>query len=271
MTKVKSYIGALSDIRKGSQAPSVWDEYLRAESGLPGPRGNLELMSAVAELGSEDQFLHLLSFTADIAPVNTPEEFLHCCGAVGLGRLLSEGRTSYLDTLRRLASDPRWRTREAVAMALQFFGERNMEDLLDFMEEWADGNEFERRAAAAALCEPRLLKNKEHAARVLAILDRITASISVVATKDPAARKSEDYRVLRKGMAYCWSVAIAAYPEAGKPLFEKWAASTDEDVRWILIQNLQKERLRRADPEWTEKMKATLQVRNRSDRPVRGH
>jgi len=41
------------------------------------------------------------------------------------------------------------RTREAVAMALQRLGKKNMGKLLDAMETWSTGNWFEKRAAAA--------------------------------------------------------------------------------------------------------------------------
>ncbi len=72
-----------------------WDEYLLQESGLPGPRGNLELAQAVADLGSQELFSRYIGYTADRAPVNSPYEFLAFCGVVGLGRLLAEGDSSH--------------------------------------------------------------------------------------------------------------------------------------------------------------------------------
>lgn len=222
-----------------------WEEYLMQESGLPGPRGNLELMQAVADVGSEELFLHLISFTPEKAPVNTPEEFLACCGTIGLGRLVTEGNAKYLKLLRSLASDPRWRTREAVAMALQLYGETHMDELIDEMKHWAAGNSYEKRAAAAALCEPRLLTDKEQVLRVLGILDSITASI--VGITD---RKDEGFIALRKGLAYCWSVAIVYNKDEGKKLFERWIASQDKDIKWILKENLKKDRLKRMDEAW---------------------
>ncbi|HWR60851.1 MAG TPA: HEAT repeat domain-containing protein [Clostridia bacterium] len=221
------------------------DDYLMQESGLPGPRGNLELMQAVAETGSEELFLHLLSFTPDKAPVNSPEEFLAACGTVGLGRLVSEGRAEYLKLLRNLASDPRWRTREAVAMALQLYGETHMDELLKEMKLWAQGSSYEKRAAAAALCEPRLLGRKDQVLRVLEILDGITESIA-----DVTDRKDEGFTALRKGMAYCWSVAIVYNKDEGKRLFEGWIGSQDKDIKWILRENLKKDRLKRIDEAW---------------------
>ena len=42
-------------------------------------------------------------------------------------------------------------------MALQRWGDADMDGLLAAMTDWAAGNPWEQRAAAAALCEPRLL------------------------------------------------------------------------------------------------------------------
>jgi len=224
-----------------------WDDYLMRESGLPGPRGNLELIQAAAEVGSEEQFLHLISFIPEKAPVNSQQEFLACCGTVGLGKLVTEGKVEYLKLLRSLASDPRWRTREAVAMALQIYGESHMDELIKQMEEWSEGNSYEKRAAVAALCEPKLLKQKEHVLRVLQILDNITESI-----KSIQDRKDEGFKALRKGLAYCWSVAIVGSPDEGKKAFEKWLSCSDKDINWIVKENLKKERLKRMDKEWVE-------------------
>ena len=120
-----------------------WEPYLLAESGLPGPRGNLELANVVADEGDEPLFRRLLRYDAEQAPTNTPQEFLAFCGVVGLGRLLAEGKTRVLKDIRKRASDPRWRVREAVAMALQRWGRRDMPALLQEMKGWAKGSRLE--------------------------------------------------------------------------------------------------------------------------------
>jgi len=243
MSKVQRYIERLHGLKE-------WDEFLMQESNLPGPRANLELIQAVAETGDENRFLHLLGFTPDIAPANTQQEFLACCGTVGLGKLVMDGKTEYLEHLRSLASDPRWRIRECVAMALQIYGEGHMDELITEMEKWAKGNSYEKRAAAAALCEPRLLNQEEQVSKVLQILDNITCSI-----KEITDGKDESFTALKKGLAYCWSVAIVALPDEGKQRFEKWVACDDKDINWIIKENLKKDRLKRMDQEWTELMK----------------
>jgi hypothetical protein len=263
MASTETYRSALRDL------PAIdWEPYLLAHSNLPGPRGNLELAAVVADLGTEAQFRRWASLGPDVAPENTPGCFLAFCGVVGLGTIMARGTgrgevpspglpfhdaggatlggaTPPLRTLRALASDPRWRIREAVAMALQRWGDADMDALLAAMTHWAASNPLEQRAAAAALCEPRLLRQPEHAAAGLRILDEITASIP-----QATDRKSDAFKALRQGMGYCWSVAVAVLPAEGKPLMEKWLASADPDIRWIMRENLKKNRLVRMDAAW---------------------
>jgi len=244
MTKADEY-------RQALQALANWEPYLLQKSGLPGPRGNLELAQVVADEGSREFFEHLLSYTPEIAPVNTPQEYLAFCGVVGLGRLLAEGDNSLFGRLRGYACDPRWRTREAVAMALQRLGKVDMQRLLQEMDVWSGGNWLEKRAAAAALAEPVLLKNEKEAVEVLRILDIITISM-----QNTADAKSNDFKVLQKGLSYCWSVAVVAAPRQGKPLMEKWLASADSNIRRVMQENLKKNRLARMDAAWVERWQA---------------
>ena len=246
MTKADEYRNRLSTLEN-------WDAFLLKESGLPGPRGNLELAQVVADEGNQGLFEHYLAYDADKAPTNSPYEFLAFCGVVGLGRLLAEGQTELLATLRLCASDRRWRMREGVAMALQRLGDVDMDALIQAMRTWSTGTPLEQRAAAAALCEPRLLGQAKHARAVLRILDKITASLRKVEN-----RKSEDLMALRKGLGYCWSVAVAALPDEGKRLMEKWLVDTDKDVRWIMRENLKKNRLARVDAGWVSKWQSQV-------------
>jgi hypothetical protein len=67
-------------------------------------------------------------------------------------------------------------------------------------------------------------------------------------------RRTEPFRVLRKGLGYCWSVAVVAVPDDGKARMERWLASDDPDVRWVMRENLRKARLKRLDPEWVARV-----------------
>jgi hypothetical protein len=61
------------------------------------------------------------------------------------------------------------------------------------------------------------LKQPQHSRAVLLILDTITVSI-----RQAADRQGEAFQTVRKGMGYCWSVAVAALPAEGKPMLERW-------------------------------------------------
>ena len=156
------------------------------------------------------------------------------CGAVGLGRLVSEGKREHLVRLRELASDSRWRVREAVAMALQRWGDQDFDSLAAEAERWGAGSPLEQRAAVAALCEPRLLRAPEAAPRALDLVERVTLSL-------PHSRDC----VLGQALGYCWSVAVAALPAEGLERFERLEASSDPDLRWVVRENLKKARLAR--------------------------
>ncbi|MCB8814406.1 hypothetical protein [Desulfosporosinus shakirovi] len=157
--------------------------------------------------------------------------------------------------LRASASDIRWRIREGVALALQRFGESNMDGLLDEMLEWAKGTLLEKRAVVAALCEPILLKQPKDVLSVLQILDKITQDML-----NTENRKDKDYKVLRKTLGYGWSVATVSDPENGKKLMEKWFVNEDKDIRWMMKENLRKKRLVRMDTDWTRTWKLNLGV-----------
>ena len=88
---------------------------------------------------------------------------------------------------------------------------------------------------------------------MLQLFDEITASIA-----EAASPKEEAFKVLRQGLAYCWSVAVAASPEAGKSMMEKWLGNPNKDVRWIMKENLKKNRLIKMDAGWVKACNARL-------------
>ena len=139
-------------------------------------------------------------------------------------------------------------------MGLQLAGDADVTGLISELRGWAKGDWYEKRAAAAGLCEPRLLKTGPSALSTLRMLNQITASMAGAADRTEAG-----FRTLRQGMAYCWSVAIVAAPAVGKPLFEKWLKTSDADILWIVTQNLSKNRLMRMDPKWVKRCRARIQ------------
>ncbi|MFN8208584.1 MAG: hypothetical protein U0T82_14425 [Bacteroidales bacterium] len=233
MGKKEEYIELLNKLEK-------WDDFLLKNSNLPGPRANLELLYAVAACGKEKDFIRWIQLDGTVAPTGDPREFLAACGTAGLGRLLDEKRQDLWNLLEKQACDPRWRVREATAMALQLFGDRDMDLLLRYMELWVKENLLVNRAVMAALCEPRLLKKKENAMKVLDITERITHSLIPVKN-----RKSEEFRVLRQALGYGWSVAVAACPAEGMKRFNNLEKLNDKDIDWIIRENRNKNRMKK--------------------------
>jgi hypothetical protein len=206
-----------------------WEPYLKKHSGLPGPRANLELVQAVGDEADADRLWHLSAST---------DEFLALCGTAGLGKVALMEPATVMTWLKELASDPRWRVREGVAIALQRIGRESMPRLIAEMHSWVGDGPYTERAAAAGLCEPALLRENAHAVEVLEILDRITSSLA-----SSGDRRSAGFKVLRQALGYCWSVAAAAAPENGRTYFEKWLQSSDKDVTWVMKSNLGKARM----------------------------
>jgi len=206
-----------------------WEPYLKKNAGLPGPRANLELVAAVVEEADADRLWHLSA---------SKDEFLALCGTAGLGRIALLEPDTVIKRLHELASDPRWRVREGVAMALQRIGREDMPGLLAVMETWAGEEPLVQRAAVAGLCEPAILKRNEEVVAVLEILDRITRSLE--AAED---RKNDGFDAVRKALGYGWSVAAAAAPNNAVPYLQKWMRSTDRDVQWVIKTNLGKARM----------------------------
>jgi 3-methyladenine DNA glycosylase AlkC len=225
---------------------SQWTAYLTEHSGLPGPRANLELLDVVGDLAPPE----LLLAWADDA-----DEYLATCGVAGLGRLVRSLDDPAAARLRAAADDVRWRVREGVAFALQRIGDRDPGLLRAVLVAWSDGGPLVLRAAAAGVCEPRLLDDPATVAAALDVLDTATAALEAL---DASRRRDPDVRTLRKGLAYCWSVAVAADPSTGLPRFERWARDPDPDVRWLVRQNLTKNRLTRADPAAVERLRAIV-------------
>ncbi len=197
--------------------------------------------------------LRLSALTPADAPRGTAREFLPCCGIVAVGRLVAEGERGLVARLRDAAGDERWRVRESVAIALQRWGDADVAAMLAAIEPWPAGTALEARAAVAAICEPRLLETGAAVEGAVRILDAATARL--VALAPP---RGEPGRVLGAALGYGWSVAVAAEPSIALPPFERWAASSDADVRRVVRSNLGKARFARAAPDAAAALRASL-------------
>jgi len=227
-------------------------ENLLKNSGLPGPRANLELLHSFSKKATESEVNECFSFYRDDLH-NSPEEFVVMCGIVGYCILNKDNIPKTLMTIRKYASHSSWRIRESVAIGIQEIAENNMCEIIDNLKKWMDGNDLEKRAIVAALCEPRLLKEKTIIIELLEILNIITMGFDKIDGK-----LSENQNSLRKTLGYGWSVAIISLPDEGKSAFEKIAECNNKHIKWIVKENLRKKRLTVMDKKWVEKMLATF-------------
>jgi len=227
-------------------------ENLLKNSGLPGPRANLELLNSFSKKATESEVNECFSFYRDDLH-NSPEEFVVMCGIVGYCILNKDNIPKTLMTIRKYASHSSWRIRESVAIGIQEIAENNLNEIIDNLKKWMDGNDLEKRAIVAALCEPRLLKEKTIIVELLEILNIITMGFDKIDGK-----LSENQNSLRKTLGYGWSVAIVSLPDESKSAFEKIAGCNNKHIKWIVKENLRKKRLTVMDKKWVEKMLATF-------------
>lgn len=238
---------------------STLEAYLMDRSGLPGQRMNLELAAAFARCLAEivqgddppvEALERLLDGWAAIpakdAPVNDPRMVLPACAVLAYG-YVGAARPDWwedeIGKLRRAAADDRWRMREMAATGLQQMLAAEWDRTFAELRQWvSDANPLVVRAAAAAVAEPGLLVDAGRAGEALSLQREAVRWISGVF---PDQRRDEDVRVLRQALGYSLSVCTAAAPEAGFALLHQLAELPEADVRWIVRENLRKNRLAR--------------------------
>jgi len=200
----------------------------------------------------------LARIPASEAPTNDPREFLPFCGACAIGAIASTHPSllsEALLTLRALSRDPRWRTRESVAIALQALLQAQPTRTLEALRIWIVADDWlAMRAVAAAIAEPAVLTNRSTAEAGLKLHRVIFAHL--ISAKD---RSSPGYKVLRQGVGYSLSVVVQALPEEGFAFMRELADVGNQDVRRILNENLSKARLRKNHPDKVEKLARLLE------------
>lgn len=239
--------------RRGETGPL--HSFLAEHSGLPGPRGNLELAGQFADLvarlaaggdaaGAWEVVTGLAAVGPDQGPAGNPGEFLAFCGTVAAGGFAADParRRGAWRVVGRAAEDPRWRLREAAAQAIQRALPLGPQPALAVLGEWATGGGWLLcRAVVAGMADPPLLATPAFAAAALRLHEIVVGRL--VSADD---RRSPGFRVLRQGLGYTLSVAVAAWPGPGFSLLRRLAASPDRDLAWVLRSNLGKARLARA-------------------------
>jgi len=263
-------VDLLNDFLKTGYEEKIM-EFLVSNSNLPGPRGNLELANAFAEVVEDysirnpqkiwELALRLTDISPNEAPVNNPKEFLPFCGAVAMGAIGSVHATFYQKAftfLRKLANDSRWRTREAVAMGIQKLIAKQSQNTLKELKNWIEKNEWlVMRAVAAGVAEPALLRDEQTARGALELHKKIFAQI--LATRE---WKSSEFKTLRQALGYSLSVVICAIPQDGFEYMQQLVDSQDADILWVIKENLKKNRLIKNFPNEVAAIKKLLNERS---------
>lgn len=226
---------------------------LMRHSNLPGPRGNLELAHAFASRfrGAMrpfqwDMLVDWATMSAESAPTGDPQEYLCFCAVLALGEHYIDApplaRQTIFGFIKTSASDSRWRMREACAMALQRIAEKDFVIVRDTFELWlTEATLLEMRAILAALAHPPILTPQT----VQFCLSVSAEVLKHILALEASGRKSEDFRVLRRGLEYVLSVFVEKAPDAGFGFLREWSGMGDPDIGRVIKSNLGKARLKR--------------------------
>lgn len=252
MSKVSEYADPISGFLSGGKFEEL-KEFLKANSNLPGPRGNLEMAYAFAGCyagNAGDRSWAFVIELSDIgsgqAPVNDPGEILPFCAALAAGSQYSyaddERKAQIKNILTAAMNDGRWRMREAAAMGYQRMAEKDFGAVKEIFDSlYPESNFLEKRAIIAALAHPPILKESDVALYSLKISENIMDGIAAL---KPDELKSEGFKVLSKGLEYALSVFAAYAPDEGFRVLKAFAALPHEDIKRIIRSNLGKARIK---------------------------
>ncbi|MNW35685.1 hypothetical protein D3C74_126850 [compost metagenome] len=225
---------------------------LMNESNLPGPRGNLEVAAFFADQYQStvvtdkmwELLLRWVKYDERQAGTNDPRVFLPFCAIQAMGALYiyaNEARRELITIeIVKAMNDTRWRIREGAAMSLQRIGEKQFVVIQNLFERMYDNASLlEKRAFVAAMAHPPLLKQESNTRFSINLSERILDDI----VSDDTLGKSEDYRVLSKGLEYALSVFVEKLPVEGFALLNKYSDKGDKRINKIIKSNLGKSRI----------------------------
>lgn len=239
--------------------PERVTSYLTKNSGLPGKRANLELAAAFADLarkGIEAEWHVRLrgwaALSAAEAPTNDPREFLPFVAVQAFGAMCEPGldQNAIESVIRGAANDPRWRMREAAAFALQRIGERDRASLTRIADAWLQAPSLlDMRAVLTALAHPPLLASADVARHAIDVADNIMDRVLALSAE---SLRSDQAKALLKCLGFAPSVFVAALPDEGFALLERWADRGSLIAAKAVAANLRKARLARSYPDRVE-------------------
>ncbi len=244
--------------------------YLAAESSLAGPRTNQDLTEAFARAIREfavadredrrilwDLCVELACISPEDAPTSEPHESLSVCGVRGIAAMGTVSPGCVKAALRKLAEsaeDPRWRVRDAVAIGLRDLLARHRDVTVSELNGWVEGGSWSAmQTVAAGVADADLLREPDLAEAALLLHRKIMIRVYTA-----GERESEDFQALRKTLGCTLSRVVAALPSSGFEYLQQVSTLDDQEIRWIVRENLKDNHLAGHYPETVRHIQAQI-------------
>ncbi|MBX3263427.1 MAG: hypothetical protein KIS78_15690 [Labilithrix sp.] len=242
---------------------------LELQSGLPGPRVNMNLGLAFAHecarLGarSDELAYAMASLPPDEARGASGKEFVSVCGVLAVGARATsaeEGavRERALALLEEKADDPRFRVRDAVPLALAALGSAMKGELAERVEPWMD-RYFHATAVIRALAEPAWLETfaTDDPGPPLRLLQ---AAYDLAHDAPRSAFRYPGHKALVEALG---SAPKAVARRFSAPMFERYAAWAEKvkipELRDAILANVDDTQMKKAFGEEMKRIKALVQ------------
>jgi hypothetical protein len=139
-------------------------------------------------------------------------------------------------------------------MGLQDLLSRQRDTTVPELEDWVEGGSWlTMRAAVAGVAEPDLLAEPDLAEMAFRLHRK-----TLIRVYTAGERQSEAFRALRKALGYTLGLVVAALPAIGFEYLRQLATLDDQDIRWIVRENLRKSRLEKQYPETVQHIRAQM-------------
>jgi hypothetical protein len=232
-------------------SPKPLTDFLKSNSGLPGPRGNLTLAAEVSKLiasywATKREFLK----ETIIGWSKSGDEYLMFVAYSTIGYVLSRNPSEddwavpilYEANFSRL-----WRAREGVTIALEALLEDGADFTLGLIEDWCiSNNPIVVRNSIVALAHPTQLRRNQ---AQLDALERYNGvGMGIIAE---VADLQDDTKMLAKSLGFTISVAAEADEDYLDEL-DRWINDPVKAWRPIIRENLTKARIRKKYPRRVE-------------------
>ena len=239
--------------------------YLAAESSLAGPRTNQDLTEAFARAIREfavadredrrilwDLCVELACISPEDAPTSEPHESLSVCGVRGIAAMgtyhpmREGGAPETCEAPRPGWPDPgQWRSGLGISRPAP--GRDRLE-----LNGWVEGSWSAMQTVAAGV-RTRTLREPDLAEAALLLHRKIMIRIYTA-----GERESEDFQALRKTLGCTLSRVVAALPSSGFEYLQQVSTLDDQEIRWIVRENLKDNHLAGHYPETVRHIQAQI-------------